>query len=275
MNESLVRHWREGRAEIKAALSAELRIGIVSDLDGTLSPVVDVPDEARMSERNERLLEELSDFVDVIAIFSGRGVGDLAKRVDLAGAILIGNHGMESWVDGKALVVAEAVAFRPKLEEILTEVRKMGEAGIRLEDKQVSIALHYRQVGDTESFRDENLDAMKKLAEKYEVAFSEGRMIFEFKAPVMIDKGSALSKLIEENTLGAAFYLGDDTTDISALKMIQKMRSEGEIQGYGIGVKSDEGDAAVIDAADYFADGVEDVEDFLGWLLKARKASST
>ncbi len=275
MMEAQVRHWREGSAEIKAALDASARLGIVSDLDGTLSPIVDVPEDAQMSRENARLLSELSRSGALIAILSGRGAEDLAKRVDIAGAILIGNHGMERWVEGKAVVAEEAMAFRPKLEGILEKLKQYKEEGLRLEDKQVSIALHYRQVAEGETFRVGHIEELKMLAEKYELAFSEGRMIFEFKAAVEIDKGSALKALIAENNLGAVFYLGDDTTDISALKIIGDMRKSGEVRGYGIAVKSKEGDAAVIEAADYFAEGVEDVEAFLAWLLKARKASST
>jgi trehalose-phosphatase len=270
-----MRHWRNGIEEFKGLVEADLRLGLVSDLDGTLSHIVDVPNNARMSGENAKLLNALAAVEVLIAIISGRGVEDLAKRVDIVGAILIGNHGMERWVDGKAVVAEETMAFRPQLAGIRAELEKIEEKGLRLEDKQASIALHYRQVGEPALFRNKELEKLEGLAEKYALAFSEGRMIFEFKAALAINKGSALRSIVEENNLGALFYIGDDVTDISALKMIQNMRSEGQVRGYGIGVKSAEGNQAVIEAADYVAEGVEDVEAFLVWLLDARNASST
>lgn len=268
-------HWKAAADGPLAAAITQPALGLISDLDGTLSPIVDVPDEARMSAKNAAALKALAMQGVEIAIISGRGAADLAKRVAFPNATLIGNHGMEEWIDGEARIAQAALNYRPQLVRVADELRQIKAEGVYVEDKGASLALHYRRSQDPETFNTQHMLRFEALAAQYGLAFSSGRMIFEFKAPVNINKGTALQKLIREKELGAAIFMGDDRTDISALQTIQALRSAGAISGFGIGVQSAEGDPAVIAAADYFAEGVEDVAAFLGWLLEARSASST
>ena len=275
MNEEENLNWRKGiKGELLKAVS-QGSFGILSDLDGTLSQIVDNPDQAEMTVKNQEILVELSNEGVFIAILSGRSAGDLAERVHIPNARLIGNHGMEEWKDGTAIVAEEALVYRPQLALLAKELLHINDDGLRIEDKGVSIALHYRQHKQAEIFLEKYFQYLKQLAEEYGLIFTAGRRVFEFKAAVNIDKGSAVVRLIDSQNLKGAVILGDDNTDIAALQAAKERREHSHLPIYGIGVASEEGAPAAIAAADYYADGVEDVEIFLGWVAETRKASST
>jgi hypothetical protein len=82
--------------------------------------------------------------------------------------------------------------------------------------------------------------------------------------------------LIETYHLDAAVYLGDDTTDLDALRMARQLRDSGACWAVGLGVASEHVPPAMPATADLMLSGVQEVETFLGWLLSnAARASST
>ena len=268
-------HWTSATAGELGQLARAQRLGLISDLDGTLSRIVDVPDEAQISARNQELLDDLAPHLALLAIVSGRGVEDLRKRVPFEGARLIGNHGMESWLNGQRVIAPAATVEQGKLSALVKALGQDFEEGVWLEDKGLSAALHYRGAQDPPAFRAREIQRLELLTEAHDLRFSEGRMVFEFKVGVDIDKGSALRDLVAETELDGFLFLGDDITDIAALHATKELREAGSVPGYGIGVQSAEGDPQVPDAADFYAEAVAGIEAFLSWLLSERKASST
>src|SRR5439155_31433 len=71
--------------------------GLATDFDGTVSPIVSPPEAARPLPGVEQSLGLLVDYLAVVALVSGRTVADLALRIDVPGAIYVGNHGLEWW----------------------------------------------------------------------------------------------------------------------------------------------------------------------------------
>jgi trehalose 6-phosphate phosphatase len=100
-------------------------------------------------------------------------------------------------------------------------------------------------------------------------------MVFEFRPPVEIDKGTAFEELIKSYKLEAAFYLGDDTTDVPVFVSARRLRDMGECLAYGLGVESQGTPQVVLTGADFLVQEVAGVESFLDWLSSARMASST
>ena len=90
-----------------------------------------------------------------------------------------------------------------------------------------------------------------------------------------MDKGIAFRRLVEEQKLDAALFLGDDVSDLNALRMARRLREENICDAWGIGVQSDDAPEDLAATADFLAEGVLDVEELLAWLLTARRASST
>lgn len=266
--------WEDAKIRLQKAIDKP-RLGLVTDVDGTISPIVDVPDEARVTPQNLELLAALGAQLTLTAVVSGRATEDVYQRVGLPGLVYIGNHGMEKWQDGKVIVSPTAAAYQDNLGAATPEIKQMLVAGMRFEDKGATISVHYRQTSHPEEVAKELTPAMQSIAEKHGLHLTQGRMVFEFRPPVKIDKGTAFEELIKTYQLEAVFYLGDDTTDVAAFITARQLRERGQCLSYGLGVASQGTPQAVLTRADYLIQEVAGVESFLDWLSKARMASST
>jgi len=251
------------------------RFGLFSDFDGTLSPIVDQPEAAEITSENKRLLLDLLDKVAVIGIISGRSVADIAARVGIAGLTYVGNHGLERWQDGKRTA---ADAVKPYLDEIAQaagEVRLRLLPGMQLEDKQVTLSIHYRQTAEPDQVREAFMPTAEEIAGRHGLKLFEGRRIFELRPPIPLDKGSAFLGLVDEFQLDGAVFIGDDVTDTAAFQAASKLRHSGDCQAYSVGVIDRETPQSVAELSDVSVAGVEGVSSLLSWLNENFKASST
>ncbi len=266
--------WQDAK-DFLAALVSRPHFGLFSDLDGTLSPIAPTPEAAQITARNRELLAKLQDELALIAVISGRRADNLQKRVGLPGLVYIGNHGLERWVDGKIQVIPEVKPFLHGIQEARKELEKIQESGIKTEDKGPTLSFHYRQVENPIAFARNIAANLAGIAEKHKLELFPGKMVFEFRPSIEMDKGIAFQQLVNEYKIEAALFLGDDVSDLNAFRKARKLREEQICDAWGIGVQSREAPEALGETADFLADGVADVEDLLAWLLKARKASST
>jgi trehalose 6-phosphate phosphatase len=267
-------NWDEGTSTLETGIRSP-RFGLITDVDGTISPIGDEPDAARVTPGNLELLARLGALLPLVAVISGRSAGDVARRVNLPGLVYIGNHGMEQWQDGQVRIVPSAAAYREALTAAAAEIRQLLVKGMSLEDKGVTLSVHYRTTDRPEQVAVELTPAFEALAGAHGLRLTRGRMVFEFRPPVQVDKGSALVALVRSHRLEAAVYLGDDTTDVTAFQNAARLRASGQCLAYGLGVCSPGTPAEVLENADYLIQEVSGVETFLAWLLKARMASST
>lgn len=259
---------------LRPFLSAR-RSGLITDVDGTISPIAPTPDAAFVTPRSRDALRRLSDHLALVAVISGRAVDDVRERVGLPELTYIGNHGLERWHAGSIEVLPEAAAYRPALEQVIAAVQPLLRPGMLLEDKRVTLSIHYRLADDPDATAVELAPAVERITRENGLAFVPGRMIFEVRPPLKIDKGSAFERLIRDHALDAALYIGDDTTDADALKMARTLRASSEIYSLGVGVESDETPLEVADNADWLVSGVSGVELFLEAILSAASASSS
>jgi trehalose 6-phosphate phosphatase len=266
--------WQDAK-EFIARLAAKPRFGLFSDLDGTLSPIAPTPEAAQITKRNRELLVELQKELPLIGLISGRRAGSLHSRVGLEGLVYIGNHGLERWTDNGVQVLAEAQPYIGALQEVKNELQKIEEPGAYVEDKGPTLSLHYRQAAQPIAFARDKAAWIAEVVEKRGLVLFTGKMVFEVRPPVEMDKGIAFQQLIKENDIEAALFLGDDISDLNALRTARKMRGDGISDAWGVGVQSEEAPVGLAAAADFLADGVDEVEELLAWVLKARKASST
>ena len=267
-------YWENVKDELQGAIEKP-RLGLISDVDGTISPIVDVPDEALVTHQNLELLAELKALLTLIAVISGRSTEDVSKLVGLPGIIYIGNHGMEQWQDGKAIVSPTAMGYRTALSAAIPEIKQILIEGMRFEDKGATLSVHYRQTNDPESVRKSLASSMHGIAKEHGLFLTQGRMVFEFRPPVEIDKGTAFEELVRTHQLDAAFYLGDDTTDVTVFIAARRLRESNKCLTYGLGVESQGTPRGVLTEADYIVREVAGVESFLSWLLGVRMALST
>jgi trehalose 6-phosphate phosphatase len=269
-------HWKNAVSTDLYALIQKPRLGLVTDVDGTLSHIVDTPQDAVITENHRSLLTRLVKYLDLVAALSGRAATDVRDMVGVPGVVYVGNHGMERILNGEVDIPSDVRRFRPTLEEVLSHVNRIDLPGLVVEDKYASVSVHYRQVENQQKIDDSIRPKLKSLCSKHNLKLFEGRMVFEVRPPIWINKGSAFKSLVEEYQLDGAVFIGDDTTDVDALKQARYLRENNICYALGLGVISPETPDSVRDNADLIIDqGVEGVEEFLSWLVRARKASSS
>jgi trehalose 6-phosphate phosphatase len=267
-------HWRDAINTSLKRLLAKPRLGIVTDVDGTISPIVAHADMAQVTPRNKELLRDLVELLPLVAVISGRSSTDVRERVSVPGIVYIGNHGLERWVEGRIEVLPEVSASRPAIEAAIEAAAKIQVPGLWVEDKGATISVHYRQTENPTAIRASYQSVVRAIAVENGLNFSEGQMVFELRPPLNYDKGSAFRELVSKHELDGALYLGDDITDLAALKAARDLKQDGVCFALGVGVVTEGGPEAVRENADLYAQGVPDVEALFSWLLNARSASS-
>src|SRR5262245_55461316 len=115
------------------------------DFDGTLAPIVARPDEAHVPDLVAHGLARLAHALPV-AVVTGRSVADVRERLGFEPRWVIGNHGAEDPDVGPPSAASQALdALRHR---IAAQDDALVEAGVEVEDKLYSIALHYRLAPD-------------------------------------------------------------------------------------------------------------------------------
>ncbi len=243
------------------------RAAIFLDLDGTLAPIVPRPADVAVPPGISRLVRKLEHICLAVTVVSGRPATE-AKRItgnsDLA---YIGNHGFETMLPGRAVVLfpdaQPYVARVKKLVEYARSLPEMVDSGIGLEDKNATMSFHYRRA----SHPDDALSFIKgKFSAKIEslgLVAREGRKVLEVRPPVDIDKGVAVGHLVDRLGAKLMLYAGDDSTDIDAFKEMRKRKRRKGVTAISIGVISEEMPSQLPSYADLLVERVSGVETLL------------
>jgi trehalose 6-phosphate phosphatase len=250
------------------ALAAEpARSGLVLDFDGVLSPIIDDPEASRMPDHVAAALRRLSEQLALLAVISGRPVAFLEDRVRIPGVPLLGSYGMERSADGVRQVDGDAATWMERVREAGRALRELltDSPGVRVEEKTVSVAVHWRQAPDHAAAAEQVRRVTARLADETGLRLEPGKLVEELRPPVDVDKGSALAALLETSPgLTTLAYAGDDLGDAPALR---KARDTG---GYALVVDhGQETDPRLRDLADETFAGTTAFADWLGQLADA------
>ena len=215
-----------GRFEEIAARIESKGIAVFLDYDGTLTPIVENPEKAFLSEPMKNALLDLADHVPV-AVISGRDRPDVQRLVGIERIFYAGSHGFDiAGPDGMETGPEKGKDFIPALDRAEKEVKKRLEhvSGAWIERKKFSIAVHYRKVQDSDVAKVEQ--AVDEVAALHpDLRQSGGKKIFELQPKMDWHKGKALMWLLDELELDQAevvpFYIGDDVTDEDAFRSLK------------------------------------------------------
>jgi alpha,alpha-trehalase len=197
------------------------RLVLFLDYDGTLTPIVDRPEDAVLSDPMRRALERLSAR-HTVGIISGRARADIERRVGLPGLHYAGSHGFDISCPGNRQIHhAEGEGFISAVQDAARdlEVALKDVSGALVEGKTYSVAIHFRLVE-----RDKQ-HLVRKAVEAAESRYPDlrrtaGKKVFELLPNMAWDKGKAVMWLLHEIELGPsdalAVYIGDDITDEDA-----------------------------------------------------------
>lgn len=234
------------------------------DLDGTLAPIMPRPHDVAVPPEISRMIRKLAHAYLAVTVVSGRPATGAKRIVGNAELAYIGNHGFETMLPGHAVVVCEeAQEYIPKIRELVEYCRKdeeMATMGIWLEDKTATMSFHFRRANDPEQSAAFIRDRFFPRIEELGLAISEGRKVIEVRPPVPVNKGVAVGQLLDRLSCGKAIYIGDDTTDVDALKELRKRKRRKDHVMVGIGVISSEMPAELSKYSDLLVDRISGVE---------------
>ncbi len=206
------------------------KIYLLLDYDGTIAPIAPKPELAALSPGTRTLLKKLANHPQCeLAIISGRSLDNIKKMVKIPGIIYAGNHGLEVDYRGRRLEFSQDRAFPELVRQIQAGLtrRLKGIKGVLIENKKVTISLHYRLVAGRQRRNVKTI--FKKLIKPYQdrrqVMVTAGKMVLEIRPPVKWGKGDFAKWLLpatawKENKT-AVFYFGDDRTDEEVFKVLK------------------------------------------------------
>lgn len=198
---------------------ARSRTLLVLDYDGTLSPIVRRQTKAQMSARTARLLKSVCELYPT-AIVSGRSLRDVQMRLQGARVLdVVGNHGLE-WRGSRGSVRhREKVSkWMKKLHHAL-ETGEIPREGVELEDKNLSLSIHYRAARNHARVRELLEDCVRGLSGAHVV---EGKYLLNLVPDARANKGSAILKLKRKLSCQKVIFVGDDVTDESVFALRPK-----------------------------------------------------
>jgi len=263
----LFKSWQTFSDDIRAAP----HLLLLSDYDGTLTPIVGRPAEAILSNEVRKKLYALSQKPTAsVGIISGRAMAELKSLVDIEGIYYAGNHGLEIEGPGISFISQEAELAQAMMKDLARQLSAALDSidGVIIEDKGLSLSVHYRLVTEGE----ENLvtETFKRLtsplANEGKVRITSGKKVLEVRPPIDWHKGKAVEAITREIKVLLkleqilTIYLGDDTTDEDAFKVLHRP------EGWSIFV----GEENPSSSADYFLNSAIEVEEFLSRLLELK-----
>ncbi len=248
-------------------------LGLLFDIDGTLSPIAPTPDDARLYPGVAALLEQARQHAHV-AIVTGRAIADGARIVNVDGLTYIGTHGLE-WSDGlptthAVQIIPEALPYKEPGQKLLDLAEQHLDTlpGVIVQRKTIGGTLHYRLAPDPEHTRAHIFELMTEPARQAHMRLGEGKLAVEILAPLDVNKGHALRRYVERFGLQGVLFAGDDRTDLNAVLEVPRLRQNG-IKACSIAVQHQDTIPALLEHADHIVQGVERMVQLLGEIVQA------
>ena len=203
---------------------ADVRWAWFFDIDGTLVEIASAPSSVVVSDDLPHIISRLQTLSGgAVSLITGRSVSDVESFFPLEGLAVAGQHGLEMRdASGEVEVAfssgADFAAIRSELGSIASR-----HAGLIVENKGESIALHYRQAPRLAGYAHR---VMKKIqaAHGSDLVIQKGKRVVELK-PAGADKGSAIRELMLAPPFAGRtpVFVGDDITDEAGFTLVNSM----------------------------------------------------
>jgi trehalose-phosphatase len=223
----------ENIQSVNELIHAREKTIILTDFDGTLTPIRKHPDLAALSEEIRRTLIKFSqDKALFLGIITGRSLKQIKKLVNIRDVLYVANHGIELEGPGIRSTCPEAKKARSTLWHMYMRLFKSLRhiKGIYVEDKGLSVSLHYRAVkkkGDVEYVTKTLQTITKPFLDRNMLLVHTGKMVYEIRPPVKWNKASAIQWLFTHYFTGEfskdalLIYIGDDKADIEVFDSLR------------------------------------------------------
>ena len=248
-------------------------LAILSDIDGTVAPIVSNPEEARISKRAREAMIALREEGVGVGFVTGRALEKARDIVDIPGAYFAGNHGLNIAAEGIPEAPEELRPYVAWAQQVVADTCDLQIPGVLVEDKGPVVAFHYRMAEEEDAAREAILTAVRSSDSAKHFRLQQGRKVIELRPPMAIDKGTAVEVLATRMAAQSVLTMGDDATDLDMFRGTRSLQERG-LTGATIAVWSYEIQPVVLESTDYFVRGVEGVEWLLEELVKALRPSA-
>ncbi len=233
-------------------------VSLFLDYDGTLTPIVGRPQDARLSFEMKGLLKTLSRRFPS-AIVSGRGLEDVRSMVGIKDLVYAGNHGMEIWGPRFTMVFDPGKTISDEMNRARGMFMKLAAEfrGVTVENKGLTLSIHFRLLDnrDHDIFTGRFDELSAELATSGLVRFTKSKKAFEVRPNVLWHKGKGVEWILERRSFSDTLpvYIGDDETDKDGFRAVVG-------RGISVFVGGD------IKEADFYLNAQDEVKVFLKWL---------
>jgi trehalose 6-phosphate phosphatase len=239
-----------------------------------LAPIVQRADDAKVPKRTAQLLGDLATRYACVACISGRSAADARRLVGVGRIAYAGSHGAEILAPGEqeATVIPAFGTWRDQVHRFVAERDdpELRRLRVRIEDKGPIMAFHWRGAPD-EEVAQTRVQSIADEAELAGLATHWGRKVLEVRPPVPISKGRAVREFVRSSGARVGMYAGDDATDLDGFDALDELVAAGDLDvAVRVGVRSDEGPAAIVERADLVAGPPGGIIEVLELLASAR-----
>jgi trehalose 6-phosphate phosphatase len=190
---------------------------LATDFDGTLSSIALDPDLARPVPGAVEVLQALSGVVGEVVILTGRSRQSIAQLIDLSlipDVRVLCLYGQ----DDLSLPAPESPPEIAQLRLLLNSLDL--PAGVRIEEKVLSLAVHTRQCDDPAAALVEVEELITPHAHSLGIGLERGRFVLDA-GMHFGGKAFAMADLLREREWGGAIMIGDDRNDLGVFDLLQ------------------------------------------------------
>lgn len=257
-------------ASLEPLRSAPDRTAILTDVDGTLAPIVERAEDAAVPAAAREALAALSVRYALVGCISGRRAAEARRLVGLETLAYAGNHGLELLMPGEETPQPDpSIAGREtEAADFLATVEgeRFAAAGLRREDKGPIQALHWRGSAD-EAAAESRAHEIAIEAGHAGLEPRWGRKVLELRPAGGGGKDGAVASLLADERLDRAAYAGDDRTDLDAFRRLRQLHEERRLSAaVCVGVLSTEAPAELAEESDVTVSGLGGWLAILEWL---------
>jgi trehalose 6-phosphate phosphatase len=256
------------RAELDRRLRGA-QPAVFLDYDGTLTPIVERPEDAVISDRMRQVVRDLAQRCTVCVV-SGRDRQVAQELMGIHDLVVAGSHGFDIWSPTQGTIEHDAMAgYETLLADVTGQLQDelAGIDGALVEPKKASVAAHYRLAspGGRERVR----EVVERLLAEHpdDLKVTPGKMVYELQPKIEWDKGRAVLHLLDVLGLDrddvVPLYFGDDITDEHAFQALA-----GRGIGIFVGDPDDPEVAGRTTAADFVLASIDEVERLLDSLAR-------
>ncbi len=261
------------KADSEQLISRFLRCNdraICVDFDGTLSEIVENPEQADPVDGTAEILCELARTFERVCVLSGRPVSFLLNKLEFPRQnvdhpVLYGLYGVEVWESNHLRSLADSatkctIATARRMIEGLLHDNSLNEL-LLVEDKILSVALHYRSAPLLE---DRVIEIVNSVAQSLDLEVRAGKMVVELVPKGCTDKASTLGHFC--SGASGVCVIGDDVGDIGAFRELDTL-ADLEV-AIRVAVSGPQAPVELLDLADVVLASPIQVKEFLSKLLR-------